>query len=72
MLEDAAGVQVRSGFHCAALVHGALGMLSSSSKQSAGTVRLSFGPFNGADDIDAVVETIEKLAASVPVSLARS
>ena len=72
VLEDAAGVQVRSGFHCAALVHGALGMLSSSSKQSAGTVRLSFGPFNGADDIDAVVETIEKLAASVPVSLARS
>jgi len=71
VLEHVAGVQVRSGFHCAALVHEALGLLSGSSGPSAGTVRLSFGPFNGVDDIDAVVETIEKLAASVPVSPAR-
>ena len=49
ILEQAAGVEVRSGYHCAALVHAALGT------RAGGTVRASFGPFNTAADVAAVV-----------------
>jgi selenocysteine lyase/cysteine desulfurase len=54
LLEQLAGVQVRSGFHCAACVHTHLGT------QSGGTVRASFGPFNAADDVDAMVAAVQK------------
>ncbi len=57
-LEVAAGVQVRSGFHCAAAVHECLGTPE-------GTVRASFGPFNTLDDCEALVETVGMLAAAV-------
>jgi cysteine desulfurase/selenocysteine lyase len=57
VLEQAAGVQVRSGWHCAALVHEHLGT------RSGGTVRASFGPGNAAADVDAVVETVERLTS---------
>lgn len=56
VLEQAAGVQVRSGLHCAALVHGHLGTAGS------GTVRASFGPFNTPADVDALVTTVERIA----------
>lgn len=56
MLEQAAGVQARSGFHCAALVHECLGT------QAGGTVRLAFGPFNTASDVAAVVAAVEQFA----------
>lgn len=56
VLEQAAGVQARSGFHCAARVHEHLGTAAG------GTVRVSFGSFNGADDVDAVVTTVAMLA----------
>jgi len=56
VLEQVAGVQARSGFHCAARVHDYLGTATG------GTVRVSFGPFNGADDVDAVVNTVAMLA----------
>ena len=56
VLEQAAGVQARSGLHCAARVHEHLGTATG------GTVRVSFGPFNGADDVDAVVMTVAMLA----------
>ena len=52
ILEQAAGVQVRSGFHCAALVHEHLGT------RAGGTVRASFGPFNTAADVEAVVGAV--------------
>ena len=55
LLEQLAGVQVRSGFHCAACIHAYLGT------QSGGTVRASFGPFNTDDDIDAIVAAVQKL-----------
>ena len=58
LLEQLAGVQVRSGFHCAALVHDHIGT------QSGGTVRVSFGPFNSADDADAVAEVIATLVST--------
>jgi selenocysteine lyase/cysteine desulfurase len=55
LLEQLAGVQVRSGFHCAACVHEHLGTVQG------GTVRASFGPFNTDADVAAVVTTIETL-----------
>jgi cysteine desulfurase / selenocysteine lyase len=55
LLEQLAGVQVRSGFHCAACIHVHLGT------QSGGTVRASFGPFNTGDDVDAIVAAVQKL-----------
>ena len=56
LLEHAAGVQVRSGFHCAACVHEWLGT------RAGGTVRLAFGPFNTAADVDAVVAAVGRFA----------
>ncbi len=58
LLEQMAGAQLRSGFHCAASVHQYLGTLSG------GTVRLSFGPFNTSEDIDAVADSLEQLSVS--------
>jgi len=55
LLEHVAGVQVRSGYHCAACIHTHLGT------QSSGTVRASFGPFNTDDDVDAIVAAVQKL-----------
>ena len=55
LLEQLAGVQVRSGFHCAACIHAYLGT------QAGGTVRASFGPFNTGDDVDAIVAAVQKL-----------
>ena len=55
VLEQVAGVQVRSGFHCAAKIHEFLGTLAS------GTVRASFGPFNTVDDVDAVIQVVKQL-----------
>jgi len=56
LLEQAAGVQARSGYHCAACVHEWLGT------RSGGTVRLAFGPFNTAADVDAVVAAVGQFA----------
>jgi selenocysteine lyase/cysteine desulfurase len=58
VLEQAAGVQVRSGWHCAALVHEHLGT------RAGGTIRASFGPGNTAADVDAVVTTVEGLVTA--------
>jgi selenocysteine lyase/cysteine desulfurase len=54
-VEQLAGVQVRSGHHCAAAIHRHLGT------QASGTVRASFGPFNTADDVDALVGAVETI-----------
>lgn len=52
LLEQVAGVQVRSGFHCAASIHEHLGTSTS------GTVRAAFGPFNTLADVAAVVQAV--------------
>ena len=52
----AAGVQVRAGFHCAALVHDHLGT------RAGGTVRASFGPFNTAADVEALCTAVAEIA----------
>ena len=58
MLEQAAGVQVRSGFHCAACIHDHLGT------RIGGTVRASFGPFNVAADVEAVASAVTAIVRS--------
>lgn len=55
LVEQIAGVQVRSGHHCAARVHEHLGTAAG------GTVRASFGPFNTDDDVNALVGAIETI-----------
>jgi len=57
LLEQAAGVQVRSGFHCAACIHEHLGT------RAGGLVRVSFGPFNTDADAAAVVQAVGAFAA---------
>jgi cysteine desulfurase/selenocysteine lyase len=56
ILEQASGVQVRSGFHCAACIHDHLGT------GSGGTVRAAFGPFNTAADVEAVVQAVAAIS----------
>jgi cysteine desulfurase/selenocysteine lyase len=56
ILEAAAGVQVRAGYHCAACIHEHLGT------RAGGTVRASFGAFNGPDDVAALVAVVRGLA----------
>ena len=56
LLEHMAGVQARSGFHCAACIHEWLGTAAG------GTVRLAFGPFNTPADVDAIVAAVGKCA----------
>jgi selenocysteine lyase/cysteine desulfurase len=58
LLEQMAGVQVRSGFHCAASVHEWIGT------RHGGTVRASIGPFNTAADIDALVAAVRLLSGT--------
>jgi selenocysteine lyase/cysteine desulfurase len=51
LLLDAAGVHVRTGFHCAPWIHARLGAVG-------GTVRVSVGPFNRPDDIRRVTTAL--------------
>lgn len=46
---------VRSGLHCAPLMHEALGTLPQ------GTVRLSLGPFNQEEDVHKIVQVLSKI-----------
>jgi len=55
ILEQAAGVEVRSGLLCAARIHEHLGTAG------AGTVRASFGPGNDHADVAAIVRVIESM-----------
>ena len=55
MLEASAGVQVRAGFHCAALVHDRLGT------RAGGTVRASFGPFNTTTDVECLCTAVAEM-----------
>lgn len=59
MLDAAHGIQTRSGLHCAARMHAALGTL-----ERGGTVRLSPGVFNTAEDIEAAVQAVQQLASA--------
>ena len=54
------GIQVRAGLHCAPGAHRAIGT------HPAGTVRFSFGAFNDAVQVDAVLETLAHIREPVP------
>jgi cysteine desulfurase family protein len=49
----------RAGIHCAPGAHQAMGTLKR------GAVRLSIGPFNSTEDIEAAITAVEKIAAGV-------
>ncbi|GAB6166457.1 aminotransferase class V-fold PLP-dependent enzyme [Thermostilla marina] len=53
-------IAVRSGVHCAPLIHRVLGT------EKTGTVRFSFGPFNDDEQIDAAVEALRQIAGHAP------
>jgi cysteine desulfurase family protein len=51
-------IAVRTGLHCAPMVHDRLGTTS-----HGGTIRFSFGPFNDDGDVEAVIEALQKLSS---------
>lgn len=59
-LDTAYGIQVRSGLHCAPLVHRALGTF-----ERGGAVRFSMGVFNSLTEMDQTIDAIAEIAASV-------
>ena len=58
MLDAGRRIQVRSGLHCAPLMHRALG-----TTDGGGTLRFSLGAFNTSDDVDEAIAAITELAA---------
>jgi selenocysteine lyase/cysteine desulfurase len=52
-------IAVRAGFHCAPLIHRALGT------EKTGAVRFSFSYFNTADEIDRCVSALREIAGAV-------
>lgn len=58
MLDGAHRVQVRAGFHCAPLIHAAMGTID-----VGGAVRFSIGVFNTEADIDAAIRAVAEVAA---------
>ncbi len=59
VLDASFHIQVRSGLHCAPLLHRAIGTFS-----AGGTVRISSGPFTTADHIDALCAALTEIATS--------
>lgn len=59
ILDDAFGIQSRSGFHCAPRLHRAMG-----TAHQGGTVRLSPGLFNDRDQAQHVVDAVREIAGS--------
>ena len=53
------GICVRSGYHCSALGHKALGTLDG------GAVRVSFSPFNREHDIDALIDALYECTGKI-------
>jgi cysteine desulfurase/selenocysteine lyase len=59
LLDSAYGIQVRSGLHCAPLMHQSL-----HTAERGGTVRFSVGPFNTTADIDTTIQAIEEITSA--------
>ncbi|MCE9603954.1 MAG: aminotransferase class V-fold PLP-dependent enzyme [Planctomycetia bacterium] len=53
------GIEARAGLHCAPLMHRALG-----TESRGGTLRISLGHFNTAEEVDAVVAALSEIAAA--------
>ena len=56
LLDSACGVEARSGFHCAGLIHACLG-----TKEKGGTLRLSLGHTSTIEDVEAAITGIQIL-----------
>ncbi len=56
ILREAFAIEVRTGLHCAPLIHNGLGTVSK------GTVRASFGAFNTLKDVDRLVQAVAEVA----------
>ena len=56
ILYDEFGIAVRTGYHCAPLIHDFIG-----SKGRGGTVRVSLGAFVSQKDIDLLIEGLRSL-----------
>jgi cysteine desulfurase family protein len=61
LLASVAGIECRAGLHCAPRLHEALGTLP-----AGGAVRFSPGPWTTADEVERALDTVHRLAASVP------
>ena len=59
ILDAEFGIEVRAGLHCAALVHSFLG------SEVEGTLRISGGHTTTESEIDAVIEAVKTIAASI-------
>lgn len=59
LLDSEFGIATRAGLHCAPLAHDWLG----TSQSHQGAVRISFGKFNGPDDVAAVAAALRRIAA---------
>ncbi len=59
ILDSEFGIEVRSGLHCAALIHQCMGTTSE------GTVRISGGSETTSADIDSVIEAVAQIASSI-------
>ena len=55
-LDQAFGIEVRAGLHCAPGAHRALGTLS-----SGGTVRFSVGPLTTSDEVELVINALSEI-----------
>ena len=59
ILQNSFGITVRTGLHCAPLVHRLIGT------DPHGTVRASLGAFNTAADVDALCDAVREISASL-------
>lgn len=59
LLDSQYGIEVRSGLHCAPLIHHALGTID-----LGGTVRVSLGPFNTREHIEQLAAAVGEIAAA--------
>ncbi len=58
ILDQEFGIQIRAGLHCAPGAHRSLNTLD-----SGGTLRISFGPSNTTDEVDALCDALKQMTA---------
>jgi cysteine desulfurase/selenocysteine lyase len=61
LLDNEFGIESRAGLHCAPRMHKSLGTLA-----EGGLVRLSVGPFQSTEDVDAAIAAVAQLAGASP------
>ncbi|MBN02425.1 MAG: aminotransferase [Planctomycetaceae bacterium] len=57
LLDQIGSIQARAGFHCAPMMHDSL-----NTRQLGGTLRLSVGPFNTAQQIQTTLQVLQQIA----------